>query len=52
MLIGGSPGPGAEGSRKVLLFVLILALSAGIAFLYFWNYASTLCWIPSDLLMQ
>ena len=50
MLIGGSPGPGAEGTWKVLLFVLILALSAGIAFLYVWNDVSTMSLYPTELM--
>ncbi len=50
VLIGGSPGPNAEGTWKVLVFVLVLALGAGIGFLHVWNYMSSMSLYPTDLL--
>lgn len=38
-LSGGSPGPGAESTWKVLVLLLLLGLAAGCAFLWVWRYA-------------
>ncbi len=50
MLTGGSPGPGAEGTWKVLLLVLILTLAGGSAFLWLWNDMSSMSLYPTDLM--
>lgn len=38
-LPGGSPGPNAEGSWKVVLFIFILVISPGGLFPWVWRNA-------------
>lgn len=42
MLIGGSPGPNAEGTWVGIVIVFVLCAAAGVAFLYVWKLAASM----------
>lgn len=47
-LIGGSPGPDAEGTWRGLLLVLVVAIFLVLGILYSWQYATHLSLPPSS----